>query len=197
VVVDDHKHGDFSPYILKSENRGRSWRSISGNLPERHVLWRVVQDHEKPGLMFLASEFGLFFTVNGGGAWTKLKGGLPNISFRDLAIQKRENDLVGASFGRSIYVLDDYTPLRQVTSDMLASGNVLFPVRKAPWYVPKRNLGCGSPGCQPGRQLFRGAQSGLRRNIHVLPRRRLQEQQGRAARSREKTRGRQRRCRRR
>jgi photosystem II stability/assembly factor-like uncharacterized protein len=148
VVVDDHKHGDFSPYILKSENRGRSWRSISSNLPDRHVLWRVVQDHEKPGLMFLASEFGMFFTVDGGGAWTKLKGGSPNISFRDLAIQKRENDVVGATFGRSFYVLDDYTPLRDVTTDMLRSGNVLFPVRDALWYVPKRSLGCGEPGCQ-------------------------------------------------
>ena len=101
VVVDDHKSGDFSPYILKSTNRGRSWRSISNNLPERHILWRVVQDHEKPGLMFLGTEFGVFFTVNGGAQWTKLSGGTPNIPFRDLVIQTRENDLVGATFGRS------------------------------------------------------------------------------------------------
>jgi hypothetical protein len=148
VVVDDHKSGDFAPYILKSENRGRSWKSISGNLPERHVLWRVVQDHVKPGLMFVGTEFGVFFTVNGGGTWTKLKGGAPNISFRDLVIQTRENDLVGATFGRSFYILDDYTPLRDVTEDMLKSGGVLFPVRKADWYVPKRPLGCDEPTCK-------------------------------------------------
>jgi photosystem II stability/assembly factor-like uncharacterized protein len=148
VVVDDHKHGDFAPYILKSENRGRSWRSISSNLPERHILWRVVQDHEKPGLLFLGSEFGVFFTVNGGGTWTKLKGGSPNIGFRDLVIQTRENDLVGATFGRSFYILDDYSPLRDVTDSMLKSGNVLFPVRDALWYTPKRSLGCGEPMCQ-------------------------------------------------
>ncbi len=148
VVVDDHKSGDFSPYVLKSENRGRSWRSIASNLPERHVLWRIVQDHEQPGLMFLGTEFGVFFTVNGGGEWTKLKGGSPNIPFRDLVIQTRENDLVGATFGRSFYILDDYTPLRQVTSGMLKNDTVLFPVRKAPWYVPRRPLGCGEPGCQ-------------------------------------------------
>jgi photosystem II stability/assembly factor-like uncharacterized protein len=148
VVVDDHKHGDFSPYILKSDNRGRSWRSIASNLPERHVLWRVVQDHEQPGLLFLASEFGLFFTVDGGGAWTKLKGGSPNIAFRDIVIQTRENDVVGATFGRSFYVLDDYSPLRDVSANMLRSGNVLFPVSDARWYVPKRSLGCGEPGCQ-------------------------------------------------
>ncbi len=149
VVVDDHKHGDLSPYILKSENRGRSWKSISGNLPDRHILWRVVQDHVKPGLMFVGSEFGVFFTVNGGGNWTKLKGGSPNMSFRDLVIQTRENDLVGATFGRSFYVLDDYTPLREVSEDMLTNGLVLFPVRKADWYVPRSPLGCdGTPGCK-------------------------------------------------
>jgi photosystem II stability/assembly factor-like uncharacterized protein len=149
VVVDDHKNGDFAPYILKSENRGRSWNSISGNLPERHVLWRVVQDHVKPGLMFVGSEFGVFFTVNGGGTWTKLKGGAPNIAFRDLVIQTRENDLVGATFGRSFYVLDDYTPLREVSDNMLKNGSVLFPVRKADWYVPRSPMGCdGTPGCK-------------------------------------------------
>ena len=147
VVVDDHKKGDYSPYLLKSENRGRSWKSIASNLPERHLLWRVVQDHVKPGLMFVGTEFGVFFTVNGGGEWTKLKGGSPNIPFRDLVIQKRENDLVGATFGRSFYVLDDYSALRNVTSEMLQDDVTLFPVRKAPWYVPKRKLGCGEPLC--------------------------------------------------
>ncbi|MEO1036521.1 MAG: glycosyl hydrolase [Pseudomonadota bacterium] len=147
VVVDDHKSGDFAPYILKSENRGRSWRSISGNLPERHILWRVVQDHVKPELLFVGSEFGVFFTVDGGRNWTKLKGGAPNIPFRDLAIQKRENDLVGATFGRSFYVLDDYSALRDVTAEQLAGETVLFPVRKTHWYVPRRSLGCGNPGC--------------------------------------------------
>ena len=147
VVVDDHKSGDFSPYVLKSENRGKSWKSIAGNLPERHLLWRIVQDHEKPGLMFLGTEFGVFFTVNGGSAWTKLKGGAPNIPFRDLVIQTRENDLVGATFGRSFYVLDDYSPLRNVSDDMLKNESVLFPVRKTHWYVPKRTLGCNGENC--------------------------------------------------
>jgi photosystem II stability/assembly factor-like uncharacterized protein len=147
VVVDDHKSGDFSPYVLKSENRGRSWKSIAGNLPERHVLWRIVQDHEKPGLMFLGTEFGVFFTVNGGGDWTKLKGGAPNIPFRDLVIQTRENDLVGATFGRSFYILDDYSPLRDVDAGMLKNESVLFPVRKTHWYVPRRPLGCSEAGC--------------------------------------------------
>ena len=148
VVVDDHKNGDFSPYILKSEDRGRRWTSIAANLPDRHILWRVVQDHVKPELLFVGSEFGVFFTVDGGDRWTKLKGGAPNIPFRDLAIQTRENDLVGATFGRGFYVLDDYSPLREVTTATLDAGQVLFPVRSAPWYVPRGDLGCREAGCQ-------------------------------------------------
>jgi len=140
VVVDDHKSGDYAPYILKSTNRGKSWRSISEGLPERHVAWRLVQDHVNPELLFAATEFGVFFTV-GGDVWTKLSGGTPNISFRDLAIQKRENDLVGATFGRSFYVFDDYTPLRSLTAKKLASETMLFPVRDALWYLPSMPLG--------------------------------------------------------
>ena len=140
VVIDDHKSGDFSPYILKSSNRGDTWRSISRGLPERHVVWRLVQDHVNPKLLFVATEFGIFFTV-GGDVWTKLAGGTPNISFRDLVIQKRENDLVGASFGRSFYVFDDYTPLRSLTAENLKSDTMLFPVRDALWYLQRMPLG--------------------------------------------------------
>ncbi len=140
VVVDDHKSGDFAPYILKSTNRGGSWRSISKGLPQRHVAWRLVQDHVNPGLLFAATEFGVFFTVDGG-TWTKLAGGIPNISIRDLAIQKRENDLVAASFGRSFFVLDDYSALRSLTAKNLASDTMLFPVRDALWYIQRMPLG--------------------------------------------------------
>lgn len=148
VVVDDHKSGNFSPFVLKSTNRGRTWRSIAGNLPARHVAWRLVQDHVNPKLLFLGTEFGVFFSVEGGNEWIKLSGGSPNIPYRDLVIQKRENDLVGATFGRGFFVLDDYTPLRDVTSEMLENETVLFPVRDARWYVQKRSLGCSSDGCK-------------------------------------------------
>ena len=140
VVIDDHKSGDFAPYIYKSINRGKLWRKISTGLPERHVVWRLVQDHVNPNLIFAATEFGVFFNI-GGTAWTKLSGGSPNMSFRDLVIQKRENDLVAASFGRSFFVLDDYTPLRSLTAENLASDTMLFPVRDALWYLPRMPLG--------------------------------------------------------
>ncbi|MGB5815233.1 MAG: glycosyl hydrolase, partial [Thermoanaerobaculia bacterium] len=148
AVLDNHKRGDLSPYVLKSTDRGRTWRSIAGDLPERHIVWRIVQDHERPELFFVGTEFGVFFTIDGGSKWVKLTGGVPNIPFRDLAIQKRENDLVGATFGRSFYVFDDYTPLRRVSAEMLEQQVELFPVRDAWWYIPRRPFGDDGPSDQ-------------------------------------------------
>ncbi|MEL7450170.1 MAG: glycosyl hydrolase [Pseudomonadota bacterium] len=141
VIVDNHKQGDFAPYILKSTDRGRSWDSIAGNLPERHLVWRLVQDHVKPELLFAGTEFGVFFTVDGGDVWTKLSGNVPTIPFRDLAIQQRENDLVGGTFGRGIFILDDYTPLREVSPEMLEAPVTLFPTRAAKHYMERGDLG--------------------------------------------------------
>jgi photosystem II stability/assembly factor-like uncharacterized protein len=141
VVVDDHKTGDYSPYVLKSTNRGGIWTSLSEGLPERHLVWRIVQDHVNPALLFAGTEFGVFFTIDGGNKWVKLGGGAPTISFRDLVIQKRENDLVAASFGRGFWILDDYTALREIKEDQLKNEAVLFPVRDALWYIPKLPLG--------------------------------------------------------
>jgi photosystem II stability/assembly factor-like uncharacterized protein len=148
VVVDNHKAGDFKPYVFKSENRGKSWKSIVGDLPDRHLTWRIVQDHVAPDLLFLGTEFGLFFTVDGGQRWVRLEGGVPTIPFRDVVNQRRENDLVGATFGRGIFIFDDYSPLRAITENQLRKNTVLFPVRDAPWYVPRRSLGCYPENCR-------------------------------------------------
>jgi len=137
VVLDNHKYGDYSPFVMKSSDRGRSWSSIRSNLPDRTLAWRIVQDHVEQDLMFIAMEYGIYFTVDGGGTWVKLTGDMPTISFRDLAIHKRENDLVGASFGRGFFVLDDYSALRDVSEEQLADEATLFGVRKAWWYVPR------------------------------------------------------------
>lgn len=148
VALDNHKEGDFTPYLLKSTDRGRSWRSISGDLPARHLVWRVVQDHIKPELLFAATEFGLFFSPDAGKRWIELEGGVPTISFRDLAIQKRENDLVGATFGRGFFVLDDYSPLRQVDDALLQREAALFAPRRAWWYIERTPLGFGEKATQ-------------------------------------------------
>ena len=140
VALDNHKSGDFQPYLYKSTDKGMTWKSIKGNgksgIPDRVLTWRIVQDHVKSDLLFAATEHGIYVTLNGGQQWEKLKGA-PTISFRDLAIQKRENDLVGASFGRGFYVLDDYSAMREVTKENLKEEATLFTTRKAWWYVPR------------------------------------------------------------
>ncbi len=141
VALDAHKTGHFQPLLFKSSDRGRTWTSIAGDLPDRHLVWRVVQDHVDRQLMFTGTEFGVFVTLDGGGHWEKLDGGAPTIAFRDLAIQRRENDLVGATFGRGISILDDYSCLREVDDEVLAEPGHLFDVRDAWWYVPRRPLG--------------------------------------------------------
>ncbi|MEM7357112.1 MAG: glycosyl hydrolase, partial [Acidobacteriota bacterium] len=145
VALDNHKFGDFGPHLLRSADRGQSWTSMRGNLPERTLVWRLVQDHERPELFFAATEFGLYFTVDAGQHWTELEGGVPTIAFRDLAIQRRENDLVGASFGRGFYILDDLSPLRGVSSEQLEQEATLFAPRDAWWYFPRPHLAFG-PG---------------------------------------------------
>ena len=140
VVLDNHKEGDFNPYLYKSTDRGQTWTALSKNLPKRTLLWRIVQDHVNKNLFFLATEFGVYTSLDGGENWQKLPG-TPHMAFRDLVIQKRENDLVAASFGRGFYVLDDYSALRKMTPETLKAKGTLFQPRTAKWYVPRSNLG--------------------------------------------------------
>jgi len=148
IALDNHKYGDFNPYLLKSNDRGKTWVSIRSNLPDRTIVWRIVQDHEKPELLFTATEFGIWFSTDAGANWIQFKGGLPVISFRDLAIQRRENDLIAASFGRGFYILDDYTPLRHVSPTQTDQEGTLFPARKAWWYIERNLLGSNQKASQ-------------------------------------------------
>ncbi|WP_395377189.1 hypothetical protein [Marinicella sp. W31] len=148
VALDNHKFGDLQPYLLKTTNQGKTWKSITSNLPKNHLVWRIVQDHVNPDLLFVGTEFGVFFTVNGGGKWTKITGGVPTISFRDLAIQRRENDLIGATFGRGFYILDNYAMLRDVNASMLDQEAALFQPRNAWWYIQRGLLGFSKKGAQ-------------------------------------------------
>ena len=126
VTLNDFQRGNFKPYVLRSTDLGRSWTAISADLPQRDPAWTIVQDPVKPGLLFLGTEFGLSFTVDGGQHWVKLKGGVPTIPIRDLEIQRRESDLVAASFGRGFFILDDYSALRSMTPEALAQEGTLF-----------------------------------------------------------------------
>jgi hypothetical protein len=131
VALNNWQLGDYKPYIVRSSDRGRTWTNISGNLPAKHNVWSVVQDHVNSNLLFAGTEFGVFVTVDGGGNWTALRGGLPSIQVRDMQVQRRETDLVIATFGRGFYILDDYSALRELAPAALNDEARLFPLRHA------------------------------------------------------------------
>ena len=154
AVFNNHKEGDFAPYVARSDDRGASWTNVTGDVPHGQSSWTLVEDHADPDLLFLGTEFGLFATLDGGASWVRMRGGLPTIAVRDLEIQRRENDLVLATFGRGFYILDDYSPLRTIGEVVAGAvgaaggaalesgtGAHLFPI-KDPWaYIPARPLG--------------------------------------------------------
>jgi photosystem II stability/assembly factor-like uncharacterized protein len=141
AAFDNHQMGDFKPYVLKSTDRGRTWASIAGDLPERGSVYSLAEDPVDPNLLFCGTEFGLYCTVDGGKKWVRLKGGLPTIQVRDLVIQPRENDLVVGTFGRGIYILDDYALLRGLRQETLQQSAILFPARTAPLFIQPTPLG--------------------------------------------------------
>lgn len=146
AALDNHKYGDYKPYIIKSNDKGKTWTLINGNLPNKLLIWRLVQDHVKKDLLFAATEYGIYFTNNGGANWIQLKGGVPTISFRDITIQRRENDLVAGSFGRGIFILDDISPLRNFNASMLKSEATLFSIKPAYWYKQSSRVGSQGDG---------------------------------------------------
>lgn len=133
---DNTLRDDFKPYLLKSTDKGHTWLSIAGNLPDNETVHSIQQDVENPDLLFAGTEFSFYFSTDGGKTWVQFKSGLPSIPVKDIAIQKRENDLVLATFGRGIYILDDYSPLRLATKEVLARDAYLFPVKDALMYIP-------------------------------------------------------------
>ncbi len=148
AAFDNHKNEDFKPYLLKSTDQGKTWKSISSNLPENGPVLAFAEDYRDPNLLFAGTEFGLFFSNNGGEKWVQLKGDFPTIPVRDLAIQKRECDLVAATFGRGFYVLDNYSPLRTADESTLSENSILFPVKDAMMYIPSQPLGDNGKAAQ-------------------------------------------------
>jgi photosystem II stability/assembly factor-like uncharacterized protein len=149
VALNNWQRGDYRPYVVQSTDRGRTWSNVTGDLPDRHDVWSVVQDHVNGDLLFAGTEFGLFTSIDGGRHWVQLKGGMPTIQVRDLTVQKRENDLVLATFGRGFYILDDYSALRELTPAALAEEGRLFSLRDAPLFGQTGQSPAGSAGIGP------------------------------------------------
>lgn len=130
ACFDNILRDDFTPYILKSNDKGKTWKSISSNLPAKGTVHTIEQDFQNPALLFAGTESGLYVTTNGGETWSAFSNGLPTIAVRDMAIQKRESALVLATFGRGFYILDDYSPLRTINKELLDKESHAFASKK-------------------------------------------------------------------
>lgn len=153
VTFNHHRYGDFHPYVYKTTDGGKTWKAITNNLPERGTAYTIAEDHVNANLLFVGTEFGLYVSINGGEKWIQMKGGLPTISVKDLEIQKRENDLILATFGRGFYVLDDYTPLRNLKKEDLDKAATIYPIKDAWMFVESFPLGVRGKGFQ-GESFF-------------------------------------------
>ena len=148
ATLDGHRSNDFKPYVMKSTDFGHSWSSIASDLPDGGPV-QVIREHPRqPNLLFVGTEFGVFFTVDGGGHWTQLKSGIPGVPVHDIQIQARMNDLVVGTHGRGVYILDDLAPLEHLAQAKQAQVAFMFPIRDELDFQPNatRNSGMGTSG---------------------------------------------------
>jgi photosystem II stability/assembly factor-like uncharacterized protein len=131
ATLDGHRNDDFKPYVFMTTNYGEGWRSISGDIPVGSVI-NVIREHPRnPNLLFVGTERGAYFSVGRGKRWIKIKSNFPIVPVDDIAIHPRDNDLILGTHGRSLWILDDITPLEQLTEEVLNSPSFLFDVPDA------------------------------------------------------------------
>lgn len=141
--------GDYKPYLYKTTDGGVQWSSISADLPDYGSTFTVGVDHENPDLLFVGTQTGVFVSNTAEPQWVKLKAGLPaTVQVMDLDIQRDENDLVISTFGRGVYILDDYSPLRHLSTEALEQPAALFPPGEALMFVQADPLGFPGVGFQ-------------------------------------------------
>lgn len=134
ATFDNHKNADFKPYVLVTTDLGKTWISISNNLPENGSVYTITEDFIDPNLLFVGTEFGLFVSTNAGKEWIQLKGDFPTIAVRDLEIHKRECDLIVGTFGRGIYILDDISFLQNFSTKIQDKEAYIFKIKDALMY---------------------------------------------------------------
>ncbi len=138
LTVDRHRNDDLRPYVYRTIDYGETWKPISGNLPSEGNVHCVRESSKNPDLLFVGTEFGLYGTLDGGQHWHHMKTGLPPaILIHDLVIHPRDRELVVATHGRSIYVID-IGPLEELTPLVVQSDAHLFDVRPATAFVVKK-----------------------------------------------------------
>jgi hypothetical protein len=143
VSVDGHEAGHFKPWIFKTTDYGKTWTSVSGNLPDEHPVYVVREDPKNPNLLFAGTEFSVFYSLDSGKQWSKLNNNMPTVAVHDLMIHPRDGDLIAATHGRGIWIMDDVTPLQQLTDAIKTSEAHLFANRTATQWLRIQPHGTG------------------------------------------------------
>lgn len=141
AAFENFNGGNYKPFLYKTTDGGKTWSSLNSNLPVKGSTYSFAEDHVDPNLLFVGTQFGIYFSNNGGKEWIQLKAGIPPAAVTDIEIQQRENDLVLCTFGRGIYILDDYTALRNVDKDLLQKQAAILPIKDALMFIESTPLG--------------------------------------------------------
>ncbi|MFL6375279.1 MAG: hypothetical protein ACJ73D_11480, partial [Pyrinomonadaceae bacterium] len=132
ATFDGHRSGDFHVYVYQTNDFGKTWKSIANNLPQNTGIVHVIREHPRnTNLLFVGTEFGLFASYDRGNSWVQIKQNLPTVPVDDILIHPRDNDLILATHGRSIWVMDDITPISEINQAVLDSPVTLFTPRES------------------------------------------------------------------
>jgi len=145
ATMDNHRNNDFKPYVLESDDYGAHWKSITGNLPANGSVQVIREGYDAATLLFVGTEFGIFYSPVQGTQWTQLKYNIPTVAVHDILVQPREQDLVIGTHGRGIYIIDDITPLEKL-GEANTHAAFLFPVKAATEYNPNSSVPGGNRG---------------------------------------------------
>jgi photosystem II stability/assembly factor-like uncharacterized protein len=145
VVLDNHRRSDWTPYAYRTNDYGRTWKSLVTDDLRGYCLG-LAQDPVDPDLLFLGTEFGLYLSIDGGRSWAKWTHGVPTVGVRDLIVHPREHDLVIGTHGRAVYVLDDIRPLREISQELLERPIHLFETAAAIQYASYGNFPINNEG---------------------------------------------------
>ncbi|MFC1561856.1 WD40/YVTN/BNR-like repeat-containing protein, partial [candidate division KSB1 bacterium] len=126
LTFDGHRSDNFMTWVFKTTDYGRTWTNITNNLPNNQPVYVIIEDLKNPNLLFVGTEFAVYYSITGGRNWAKLNNNMPAVAFHDLVIHPRDGDLVAGTHGRGVWIMDDVTPLQQATEEVLASDGHLF-----------------------------------------------------------------------
>jgi len=141
VAVDGHRSNDLKPYVYVTRDYGQTFRNIANNLPAFGNVQVVREDPKNKDLLYVGTEFGLFISLNGGQTWEKFMNNYPTVRTDDILVHPRDNDLIIATHGRSVWIADDISPLQQLTADVISQDAALFDLRPAVSYVSDQQRG--------------------------------------------------------